>query len=275
MIIEFFGPPGAGKTTLAYALANRLQESGHSVDPMLSCRPSEHRSLPNLRLSSSLGLRIGAVPRRLSRSLLELLAIACQPLTMSHDIGTIASLLRILPPANMAVAIRLSQYALRLSHCWRRASSTRHIVVFDQAFVQLICSFVLLGHSTEEALIARALDFCPRSDLLVRIDAPPQMLAARLQERDRRQSVAERLFELDLDTNLKSIGIIDQLNRLLLDRRQAVIRTISADQRSLSESVDAIEAAVVAKLNGCAEGDRAGKAAREQGGHMNKECRYA
>lgn len=247
MIIELFGPPGAGKTTLAYALARRLQDSGHRIDLMLSCRPAECRSPSGVRSHGLLEHRAAAVPRRLTRPLLELLAIARRPSAMSDDIGVTAALLRILPPANIAVAIRLSQYILRLSHCWRRAAAMPHIAVLDQAFVQLICSLALLNRSADQALMARALELSPHADLLVRLDAPPSMLAARLRERKRQHSATERLLELDLETNLKSTGIIDQLERLLRERGQPVIHTISTDQRALSESVAAIEAAVVAK----------------------------
>jgi thymidylate kinase len=245
MIIELFGPPGVGKTTLAHVLTSRLQQSGHLVDLTQSCRPAEQRSSPGW---------ITAVPRRLSRPLLELLAIAGHPFAMSHDIGYAATLLKILPPGNMATAMRFSQYILRLSHCWYRASAVAHIVLFDQAFIQLICSLALLCRAADESLIARALDCSPRSDLLIRLDAPLHMLAARLQDRERRQSAIERRLELNLNTNLKSIGVIDQLERLLLERGQPVIRAISADQRWLSESVDAIEKVIMTKLGAAREG---------------------
>jgi len=243
MIIELFGPPGAGKTTFAHALTTRLQESGHIAQPMLSNRPSEGGS------ASPAGRRVVAVPRRLSRPFIEVLAIACHPFALSHDIGAVVGLMKILPPQNAIVAMRLSQYILRLSHSWRRASAAEHIVLFDQAFLQLICSLVLLGRSADESLVAHALDAAPRPDLAIRIDTPPDALETRLKDRASQQSVLERLFELDLDTNLKSIGIIDQLYRLLIDRSQLIVSASSLDRQSINESVRAIERTLVAQLD--------------------------
>ena len=41
MVVEIFGPPAVGKTTLSRALAERLRERGFAVDLALSYRPSE------------------------------------------------------------------------------------------------------------------------------------------------------------------------------------------------------------------------------------------
>jgi thymidylate kinase len=249
MIIELFGPPGAGKTTFAHALTTRLRGNGRIVDLMLSYRPAECLSPPAPRPSGPSVGRIAAVPRRLSRPLLEMLAIACHPLALSHDIGAAAGLMKILPPRNMAVALRLSQYILRLSHSWCRAAAVGHIVLFDQAFVQLICSLTMLGRSEDGSLMDRALDASPRADLLICLGAPPNTLAARLRDRGHKQSAIERLLEPDLDTNLKSVRIIDQLYRLLLDRGQSIICASSLDQQSLGQSVQAIEETLAARLD--------------------------
>jgi thymidylate kinase len=241
MIIELFGPPGAGKTTFAHALTRRLRESDHVVELSLSYRPAERPSSPDLCSSDSAQHRVAAVARRLSRPFLEMLAIASHPLALSHDIGAAAGLMRILPPRNMGAAIRLSQYILRLSHAWYHASAARHIVLFDQAFVQVVCSLALLGRVADDGLIERALDSSPKSDLLIGLDAPPEILTERLRNRESKQSAVERLFELDMETNLNAVRIIDRLHDLLRNRDQLVMRASSIDQRSLCESVDHIE----------------------------------
>jgi thymidylate kinase len=240
MIIELFGPAGAGKTTFAHMLATRLREHGQVTELILSYRPAEH--FRSLGFSTVLPIRRQSAPvmRRLGRPVVEMFAIRRRP--FPDDFRTAANLVRLIPPKNIIWRIRLSQYIARLSHSWHRSCRAGHIVLFDQAFVQVVCSLVLLGRYSDEALVARALDSIPKPDLLVRLDASRDDLDGRLRERERRQSALERLFELDLKTNLDSMGIIDQLHALLQKRGQAVIRVSSLDPCAASEGADLIEA---------------------------------
>jgi len=245
MMVELFGPPGVGKTTFARALSTRLRESGHSVDLMLSYRPAEGQSPPIERPAAN---RVASVPRRLGRPFLEVLAIAGQPFALLPDIRTAVALLRILPPRSTTFGIRLSQYIVRLSHSWRRAATSGGIVLFDQAFVQLICSLVLLSRRVDESLIEDAMNIAPHSDLAIHLQAPTNILAARLEARKSGQGLFERVLELDINTNLKLIDIVDQLHRLLVDREQSIVCASSLDRQSLDEAVKSTEEILTAKL---------------------------
>ncbi len=245
MIIELFGPPGVGKTTFACALASRLRERGRVVKLVLSYRPTEHPVDP---LQDPARHRATAAARRLIRPVVELLAMSGHLFGNSHAVNTAANLMRILPPKDIIWSIRLRQYILRLSRSWHRASPASDIVLFDQGFVQAVCSLALLGRAADGKLIALALDSIPKSDFLIRLDAPREILEARLAARQRLQSRSEQLFELDLKTNLESVRITDHLHELLQKRGRPVTRVNSADQRSLCEAMERIEREVTARL---------------------------
>ena len=249
MIIELFGPPGSGKTTFANALATRLRESGNIVDLTLSYRPAERPSRsPSFRSGASKNSP-SPVAQRLCRPLFEMLAISRHPLLLSHNVGATTRLVRLLPPRSMAVAIRLSQYILRLLHTWSQASMVSHIVIFDQAFVQVVCSLALFARTADDELMAHALECSPRPDLLIRLDAPPEMLETRLKDRIQGQSPLERMLELDLTMDLDSIRIINQLHELLTRCGQSVISATSLDERSLRESVERVEKQLIAMFS--------------------------
>jgi adenylate kinase family enzyme len=249
MIIELFGPPGAGKTTFARTLAARLRERGHTVDLILSYRPAE-LSPHEIRSSSNLSAQqISSMIRRLIRPLAEMLTIASHPFTISQDVGTALTLIKILPPSSTLWSLRLAQYVSRLSRAWFQASNTGHIVLFDQAFVQAVGSLVLLCGVVDELLISRALDAIPKADLLVRLDAPTEVLEARLLHRQRLESRIERLLELDLPTSLRSLSIVDCLHALLRKRGRQIMNVTSLDQHSLMEAVGQVEKQIAAKFS--------------------------
>src|SRR5262249_9181678 len=117
MIIELFGPPGAGKTTLAHTLTARLRECGTLTELKLSHRPTEPPSaLGSCRRPASSKKRYqNAVMQRLNRPLRETLAIARHPLINSRDIRIAVHLMRLLPPPSIFESIKQVQYLLRLS----------------------------------------------------------------------------------------------------------------------------------------------------------------
>jgi hypothetical protein len=179
-----------------------------------------------------------AVWRRLSRPAFESLALLWQSPAGQTDEPR--ALIKILPPKTIIRSIRLRQYIWRLSCDWRRASSIPQIVLFDQGFVQVVCSLALSAR-TDKWLIEQALDNTPKADLFIHLDAPAAVLESRLRDRARHQGLIERLFELDLKTSLASIPIIDELDRLLRQHGHNVISLASLDHRSLCESVAVIE----------------------------------
>jgi hypothetical protein len=247
MIIELFGPPGAGKTTLSRALTTRLRERGHLAELRLSCRPTERLPAFNLGLAT-VGRHQNVAIHRLMRPLAEVLAITRRPFANARDVRTAAHLVRLLPPTSIFASIKNGQYLLRLSHSWREKSDVEHVVLFDQAFVQAVCSLALLAGVADDTLIGNALDYAPKSDLMIRLVAPLDLLKGRLHERRSLQSTTEQLFEPDPKMSLASVPMIDRLHNLLLQRGRCVLSASSVDPRSLDESVDMIAREVTSRL---------------------------
>ena len=241
MIIELFGPPGVGKTTLACALAARLSEHGCDVRLVLSYRPAEY---PLTSPKGSSRPRTPAALRRLVRPMIENFAVAGHPADPGAAHAT-AELMRLLVPTNIIWSLRLRQYMVRLYRNRRAAELAADIVLFDQGFVQAVYTFALLARAAETEQIALALDAVPEPDLLVELNAPLQVLGARLAERRHRQGRLERLFDLDVRTNLGSVWIFDEMRELLRTRNRPVICATSTDRCSLGDCVEKVHEIIV------------------------------
>jgi thymidylate kinase len=233
MIIEFFGPAAAGKTTFAHALCKRLNERGHDADVVLSYRPGSE-------MSSPAGGGLFAL-RRIFRGIIAITSMAARPVASKSQFNLTLKLIRALPPRSIIWFVRLSQYVLRLSQCWNSSAESAQIVIFDQAFVQVVCALALYNERATDASLQRALCLVPKADLMIRLNAPPEMLAARLRERLRFEAPAERFFEADVDRNLAAIPIVDRVDGLLRRHRGASISFDSLDHPSLCEALDKAE----------------------------------
>jgi len=246
MIIELFGPPGSGKTTFACALAARLRASGHVVELVISCRPAE-RPTDNGNYTAVSPHLSGAAVRRTAHAIAETIMMARHPLANLHDVSTALQVVRTLPPHNPIWSIKLIQYLSRLSHSWYHAAATGNIVVFDQGYVQIVSSLAVLARYPSHGALARALEIAPKSNLLIRLDAPRDVLTARLRERYRLQDAIERLLEFDLKRNFQTIEVIDRLHDLLREGSYPVICASSLDARSLCEGVERVEQQLTAR----------------------------
>ena len=239
MIIETFGPPGAGKTTFSRALAQRLRDRGYEVDLVLM--------LPHL--SNHLLNFGGFLPalQRVSLAIFATIAILCRPVANARGLRLAKDLLRLMPPNNPVWWVRLSQYVVRFSCVWRDSHKPDRIVLFDQGFVQVVCTLALFSRADKKT-IARAIGMRTQSDLLIRFDAPKELLEQRLHQRVHQKTYMEKWFEPDVGTFLKAKPITDYVGSLLAAEHQQVICINSLDPGLMSKALDRIEEEVSSKF---------------------------
>ena len=243
MIIELFGPPAAGKTTFARALAARLAANGLPVKLILSYRPAESDDVGG----GAAGLSRMAVMHRLTRPAIEWLATAGHMMGHQRSGHLATELLDLLPPRGLMWPMRLRQYISRLENSWRRAAEAGEIVIVDQGFVQVVCSLVLLARVPGPELAGRALDLVPHADQLIHLNAPVDVLRTRLEARRKGQSWLEQPFELDTETSMRTVEIAGLLHKLLSERGLDVASVDCREPWTHPRGLDEIGRAVVRK----------------------------
>ena len=242
MIVEFFGPAGAGKTHLAHALSDRLNARGYKAEVRLSYQPGARV----LRLDP--GGFIEAL-HRITSGLIEVAAIAFRPIRNRRYFDLTARFIATLPLRRLTRLIRASQYILRLSRCWIVSSQADDIIIFDEAFVQVACSLALFSRRVGYGALSEVLALAPKSDVIVRLDAPPDLLEQRLRDRLKKESLLERVFEAKIKKNLEAIPIFIRVDAWFREHAQPTLQLTSHNLETLRTSLDRVEEAVLAKLN--------------------------
>jgi len=238
MIVETFGPPGAGKTTFSDALVERLRERGYIVDQMLT--------LP--RPKAELLCRGGVIPAivRLIHAVFVTVAILCRPFSNAKGLRLAQALLRLMPPDDPIWRIRLSQYILRFCCEWQSSHKPDRITYYDQGFVQVVVTLALFS-GADRKTIAKAISMRNESDLVIRFDAPADLLEQRLHQRRDEKPLMEKWFEADVQTFLKAKPITDYVATLLAEDRR-VISVNSHDPALMRRALDEVEEEISARF---------------------------
>ena len=222
-VVEFCGLPGAGKSTLARAVVARLRLRGvATTDVMAQLGPDADRG-------ARLGRKVVAIGRAMvepgSVTLAARVALASEQLD-ARD--------RIARPANLLV----------VRHAVRRGHRRPGVHVLDQGPVQEWWSAALRANPdrVREFAVRDPSEGC---DLLVRVDAPLDLLVERLGARNARQS---RLEGLDPAVRLVELGrgevLLDSLSDQLVHPQgvhtRAILRVDGLDPTAPELIVEAV-----------------------------------
>lgn len=167
-VVEFCGLPGAGKSTLARAVVAQLRLRGvPTTDVMAPLGPDAPR---RTRIARKLAAAAGGAKQAGARRIVLDVGMRSQ-----HDHRD-----RIARPLNLLV----------VRHAVRRGHRRRGVHVLDQGPIQEWWSAALRADEAR-VLAHAATDQADRADLVIRVDAPIDLLVARLEHRGPRQSRLE------------------------------------------------------------------------------------
>ena len=151
-----------------------------------------------------------------------------------------------LPPRRIHWRLRYRRYLALLDRRWAEARRGSDVVIFDQAYRSAAATLASIGPGPHSPAFRAAVAGLPGADLIVRLDASRELLAARLAARLGRQGPVERLFELDPAATLRQVDAFAVLDAGAGGRGVPTIRVASTDPQRLAEAVAQVTAAIVA-----------------------------
>jgi thymidylate kinase len=238
MIIEFFGPPAVGKSTLSNALASQLRAQGRQVLLCTSARPSEINSTGNAystHRKTIISVHSAPLQRaaKLAGVLQSLFAARSQ-----NSVGT--NLLKILPPQNRLSRLRLHRYLYALNQSFDEGRAHHGITIFDQGYLTALSSVAVSTQIVNSQSLARAFALLPRPDLVICLDAPDYVLQSRVALRHARQTAIERLFEQDTGKTRKQVEMVRIVAAMLKPHNWPAVFFNSTDDNIVGTIIEKI-----------------------------------
>ena len=240
-VVELFGPAACGKTTLGRTLETALKASGVPVCLIASSRPRE--SGPRQARAAA------AVTAPLSRASKLFAALgALVPGVPTEPL--VRQLIETLPPKGWIGPLRVRRYLRNLCRSWDAALTSQDVVIFDQGFMNSLCSLALFSGLDDRHSLARGLSLLPVPDLLIRVDTPREVLKARLDKRLRHLGTIERNFERDIETALRQVELSSCLDDLLAERGRHSLHVSWSDRDGLERAVGVIADEIMSRKKG-------------------------
>lgn len=229
VLVELFGPAACGKTTLARAVETALGAGGVPVRLVASSRPQE---------SGPTQAQLAAVVTApLSRAFKLFAALGA--LTSPAD-PLERKFMEMLPPKGWMGQLRVRRYLRNLFRSWDAARKLRSVVIFDQGFMNALCSMALYSDLVDREVLRKSIALLPTPDVLVRVGTPRDILTTRLTKRLQRQGPIERLFERKIEVALRQVEIFSQLDELLIAQGRSFLHVCGQDHEGLEKAVGTI-----------------------------------